>query len=170
MSEKKSPFILAISGRKNSGKTTLITRILPILTESGVKVATIKHDGHEFEADVPGTDTYRHMAAGAYGTAIFSAGKYMVIKKQPSVLPEELMKQFPEADLLLLEGFKYSDYPKIEVVRGANASACVCTDTGLLAMASDLKAEAIHGLSQSVPLLDLNDPQSVAEFIKSRMR
>lgn len=170
MSERKSPYIVAISGRKNSGKTTLITRILPILSDFGLKVATIKHDGHEFEADVPGTDTYRHMAAGACGTAIFSAEKYMVIKKQHSVLPEELMKYFPEADLLLLEGFKYSDYPKIEVLRGANARECVCTEAGMLAVVTDLKAEEIIGAPQSVPILDLNDPQSVAGFIKKHMR
>lgn len=53
----------------NAGKTTLITRLLPVLTDYGLKVATVKHDGHEFEGDVPGTDTYRHMKAGAFGTA-----------------------------------------------------------------------------------------------------
>ena len=55
----------------NAGKTTLITRLLPVLTDYGLKVATVKHDGHEFEGDVPGTDTYRHMKAGAFGTAVF---------------------------------------------------------------------------------------------------
>lgn len=69
--KKKQTQIFAISGVKNSGKTTLITRLLPILSGQGLLVATIKHDGHDFNADVPGTDTYRHFHAGAYGTAIF---------------------------------------------------------------------------------------------------
>ncbi len=51
----------------NAGKTTLITRLLPVLTDYGLKVATVKHDGHEFEGDVPGTDTYRHMSMDMEG-------------------------------------------------------------------------------------------------------
>ena len=62
----KKPQIFAISGVKNSGKTTLITQILPILSGQGLAVATIKHDGHDFDADVPGTDTYRHCKAALY--------------------------------------------------------------------------------------------------------
>lgn len=169
MSEQRKPFILAVSGRKNSGKTTLITRILPVLSEYGLKVATIKHDGHDFDADIPGTDTYRHMEAGAYGTAIFSSEKYMVIKKQSSVLPEHLMEQFPEADLLILEGFKHADYPKIEVLRKANSTECVCTGGHLLGIAADCRPEEITGEHTNVPILNLNDPQEIAEFIKNRI-
>lgn len=68
----KQPFLFAISGVKNSGKTTLITKLIPVFRKYGLRTATIKHDGHDFEADVPGTDTYRHLQAGAYGTAVFS--------------------------------------------------------------------------------------------------
>lgn len=66
----------------NAGKTTLITRLLPVLTDYGLKVATVKHDGHEFEGDVPGTDTYRHMKAGAFGTAVF----YKYAKQEETLL------------------------------------------------------------------------------------
>jgi molybdopterin-guanine dinucleotide biosynthesis protein B len=83
--ETMHPFIFAVSGVKNSGKTTLITRILPLLARQGLRVAVIKHDGHDFAADVPGTDTWRQQQAGAYGTAIFSANKFMVVKQQPGV-------------------------------------------------------------------------------------
>lgn len=58
----------------------MIDKLLPKLTELGYKVATVKHDGHEFNADVEGTDTYKHMQAGAYGTVVFSKGKFMVVK------------------------------------------------------------------------------------------
>ena len=63
--KKNTPFIFAISGYKNSGKTTLITKLIPELKQRGYRVAVIKHDGHDFEADVPGTDSYRHQKAGA---------------------------------------------------------------------------------------------------------
>lgn len=110
------PAILAISGFKNSGKTTLITELLPRLTEYGIKVATVKHDGHEFELDGEGTDTYKHLKAGAMGTAIFSENKYMIIN-QVKVNEKELFRAFDYVDLILLEGFKYSQYPKIELVK-----------------------------------------------------
>ena len=113
--------IFAISGVKNSGKTTLICKLLEIFKEKGLKVAVLKHDGHDFEPDVPGTDTYRQLQAGAYGTAVFSAGKYMLVKQQPQISESELVEFFPEADLILLEGFKYSDYPKIEIIRKGNS-------------------------------------------------
>lgn len=108
----RKPFIYAISGYKNSGKTTLITKLVPLLTEKGYKVAVIKHDGHDFSGDVPGTDTFRQHQAGAYGTAVYSSRHFMVNKKCASVTEKELIPLFPEADIILIEGLKHSDYPK----------------------------------------------------------
>lgn len=108
--------ILAISGFKNAGKTTLMTKLIAALTAEGLKVATVKHDGHEFEADVEGTDTAKHLGAGAMGTAIFSENKYMIVN-QVHTTEMELFTHFEYADLIMLEGFKYSDYPKIELVK-----------------------------------------------------
>lgn len=156
---EKQPFLFAVSGVKNSGKTTLITKLIPILTEYGLRVATIKHDGHEFCADVPGTDTYAHLQAGAYGTAVFSDGKYMVVK-QAQVTEQELARMFPEADLILLEGFKDSDWPKVELVRKGNSERCVC------------RRETVAVLSDFVPegcdpaaVMDLNDVKQAADLI-----
>ena len=118
--------IFAISGVKNSGKTTLICRLLEIFKDKGLKVAVLKHDGHDFVPDVPGTDTYCQLQSGAYGTAVFSAGKYMLVKQQPQISEKELAEFFPEADLILLEGFKYSTYPKIEIIRKGNSAESVC--------------------------------------------
>ena len=105
--------IFAISGYKNSGKTTLIENLIPILTGYGYKVATIKHDAHDFEPDVPGTDTYRHRKAGALGTAIFSGHRWRIERDaKEKISVKELIKAFPDADIVLLEGFKNSEYPK----------------------------------------------------------
>ena len=76
----KEQTVIAISGVKNSGKTTLIQRILPKLTAEGLNVAVIKHDGHTFQADPVDTDTGKYIEAGAYGTAIFDGEKYKIIK------------------------------------------------------------------------------------------
>lgn len=106
------PVIYAISGFKNSGKTTLMCALVAELVRRGYRVATIKHDGHDFELDVPGTDSFRHREAGAYGTAVFSNHRYMVTKTWENCDIQSLFSAFPEADVLLLEGFKDSGYPK----------------------------------------------------------
>lgn len=164
---ERKTYILAVSGVKNSGKTTLITRILPLLTSRGLKVATVKHDGHEFEADVPGTDTYRHLQAGAYGTVVFSDTKYMLVKRQEQVQAEQLIAMFSEADLILLEGFKYSTYPKLELIRSGNSGRSVCSRQYLEALVTDLPAEVVEPQAR-IPVLDLNRPEEVAEFIYER--
>ena len=71
MKTQKKQLILAVSGIKNSGKTTLITALLPALKKRNLNTAVIKHDGHEFEADIPGTDTWKAREAGACGTLFF---------------------------------------------------------------------------------------------------
>lgn len=131
--------IIAISGVKNSGKTTLITNLIPLLKEKGLKVATIKHDGHDFDPDVKGTDTYRHRESGAYGVGIFSKNKWMIIKEEKDIDVRNLIDQFPEADLIILEGFKHSDFPKIEIVRGEISSSPVSNPKTVIAYISDLE-------------------------------
>lgn len=106
------PFVFAVSGYKNTGKTTLITRLVPELTRRGYRVAVIKHDGHDFTPDVPGTDSYRHREAGAYGTAVYSDDLFMVTKTWSHTDVDFLIPMFPEADIILIEGLKNSDYPK----------------------------------------------------------
>ena len=153
------PLVVAVSGVKDSGKTTLIESILPILAEAGLQVAVIKHDGHDFDPDPPGTDTGRFMAAGAVGAAIFDGEKFKVLKRLP-VTADALITQFPEADLILLEGFKYTSWPKLEVVRKGNSEAPVSDPATLLALVTDLPLE-----SPSTPVLSLNDPHGVAHFL-----
>lgn len=162
MEKKKNPAVFAVSGVKNSGKTTLITRLLPFFTVHGWKVATVKHDGHDFEPDVPGTDTYAHRQAGAYGTAIFSDNRFMVVKEMP-VTERELFAAFPEADLILLEGLKNSSYPKLEIVREGNSSQSVCPRNTLVAIATDRADRG--GFPDGVPVVDLNDTAAVAAVI-----
>ena len=168
---EKKPLFYAVSGVKNSGKTTLITKLLPVLIGRGLKVATIKHDGHDFQTDVPGTDTFAHFQAGAYGTVVFSDHKFMVVKKQPEearaeqMTPEQLASWFPEADLILLEGFKDSGYSKVELIRGANSSDCVCRGRNLRAVVTDLAPGAVKGLPEGVPVFGLEDVENIAEFI-----
>ena len=129
--------VVAVSGVKNSGKTMLITQMLPHFNAAGLRVAVIKHDGHSFTADSPGTDTDKHLKAGACGTAIFDSGKFKLVR-QVAVDEGELMGLFPDADLILLEGFKHSAWPKLELVRAGNSKEPVCDPATLLALVTDL--------------------------------
>ena len=112
----KRPAVLAVSGLHNSGKTTLLEKLLPALRSRGLKVGIIKHDGHDFTPDVPGTDSYRLREAGA--VAVFSGSRYL-LTEEFRLNEQDLLALFERHgyDLVLLEGFKDSGWPKIEVVR-----------------------------------------------------
>lgn len=106
----KKPVVYSIAGYKNSGKTTVMEQVIKKLSGQGLRVAAIKHDGHDFEIDREGTDSFRHRRAGAYANAIYSAGKFCVIKTE-EVSVRHLCSFFPEADVILIEGLKNSRYP-----------------------------------------------------------
>lgn len=155
----RRPAVVAVSGVKNSGKTSLIAGMLPHLAAAGLRVAVIKHDGHSFQPDPPGTDTGRCMAAGAPGTAIFDGEKYKIVKRE-QVDENTLIARFPEADLILLEGFKHSAWPKIELVRAGNSDAPVCDPDTLLALVTDLPVPRLN-----VPRIAFGDAAGAAAVI-----
>lgn len=161
MDAVKKPFLAAVSGIKNSGKTTFLEGLVKELIGRGYRIAVIKHDGHEFEPDVPGTDTWRMQKTGAYGTAIFSKGKWMVVKEQPDVDETMLFELFPEADMILLEGFKYSSYPKFEIVRKGNFSESICDPKTLLGMVTDCDIEV-----PGIPVIGLLDWKTAADILE----
>jgi molybdopterin-guanine dinucleotide biosynthesis protein B len=154
------PKIIAISGVKNSGKTTLITKIIPKLINKNLKIATIKHDGHDFINDCENTDSYQHKLAGAYGTAVFSDNKYMIIKETKNCNASVLIKSFPEADLIILEGFKNSNYPKMEVIRSINSVESVCKEDTLIGIVSDLPLYI-----KGIPLFGLEDTDEIVSYL-----
>ena len=155
----KEQTVIAISGVKNSGKTTLIQRILPKLESEGLNVAVIKHDGHSFQADPVDTDTGKYIEAGAYGTAIFDGEKYKIIKCS-TIDEQDLIQLFPEADVILLEGLKYSTWPKIEIIRAGNSAQPVCSSDTLLALVTD-----VPNIQSNVPILDVNEIDGVVKVI-----
>ena len=151
--------ILAVSGVKNSGKTTLLEKLIPALNARGLRTAVIKHDGHGFAADREGTDTCRLLAAGAMGAAIFDGEKFQAVK-YAAVTESDLIALYPEADLILLEGFKWTDYPKIELVRRGNSEAPVCDPAALIALVTDTDARV-----PGVPTFDYSDVDALANHI-----
>lgn len=163
--EMDGPPIIAVSGVKNAGKTTLLERLLPLLAAQGLRVVVIKHDGHDFEPDVPGTDSHRLRAAGAYGAAVYSSARYMLAEEREGVTVPELAAYFPEADLILLEGGKHSYYPKIEVIRAAISTKMVCDPDTLLAVCTDTGI-----VPPGVPALPLDDYTGVCSRIQEYLQ
>ena len=157
--KRRCPLMIAVSGVKNSGKTTFIEGLIPCLLKKGLKTVSIKHDGHEFVPDMPGTDSDRHRKAGAMGTAVFSDNQFMVVK-QGKVTEMELAEYFPEADIILLEGMKDSGYPKFEVVRKGNSEHGVCRRETVLAYVTDLEWDA-----EKITVLGLGEYEKAAEIV-----
>ena len=161
----KNRAIAAISGVKNSGKTTLMEKLIRVLTGRGLQVVAIKHDSHDFTPDVPGTDSWRFGQAGACGYAIYSPWRYQLVRQTQGVCERDFFQAFPEADVILLEGFKDSPYPKIEVVRAGNSTAPVCDPRTLLAVATDLPLSL-----DGIPVLGLDDVEVIADLILEQRR
>jgi molybdopterin-guanine dinucleotide biosynthesis protein B len=158
--EKKEASIIAISGIKNSGKTTLITKIIPELTRRGYKVCTIKHDGHDFSIGDEDTDTFKHLDSGSQGTAIFSKRKFMVINNKKT--DERYIKEyFKDADLIILEGLKNSSYPKIEVMRQGISQKSFTDPKTLIAVVSDFSANI-----EGVPSYGFDDIEDICDLIE----
>ena len=108
--------IFGITGWHNSGKTTLVKNLIPVLEKRGLTVSTVKHAHHNFEVDKPGKDSYEHRLAGAQEVIISSRNRWALIHEQKNQtepgLPELLDKLMP-VDLVLIEGFKKADHSKL---------------------------------------------------------
>lgn len=160
-----SPPILCFAGRSGSGKTTLLVAVIAALRARGYRVASVKHDVHGATIDAEGKDSWRHKEAGAETVVLVAPGRVMSVSdcdEEPSL--EAIGERFaPGADVLLAEGFKRADSPKIEVARsGRSADLLLGPEDGLVAVATDFEVEA------GVPRLDLNAPEAVADFVEAR--
>jgi molybdopterin-guanine dinucleotide biosynthesis protein MobB len=156
-------FIARLSG---TGKTTLVEQVIALLKERGHRVGAIKHDAHKFAIDKPGKDSYRFTAAGADCMLITSSEKLALVKQleQEPQLETLIEDYFDDVDIVIVEGFKNSSVPKIEVHRAGHGDLLYgssdCPYVNIVAVASDQK----HALA--IPLLDLNDAVAVADFVE----
>ena len=166
--DKTKTQIIAVSGLKNSGKTGLIEAIIPLLAKNGIKTAVIKHHGHRFGEEIPdkpGTDTYRFLANGASGTVIYDDELMMCVRRTPAKLPE-LIALFPDADLVIIEGAKSDNYPRIAMLRSGHA--LTSDPVTLLCAVTDPDFDATL-LPAGLPRFDYGDFESVAKFIEEKL-
>jgi molybdopterin-guanine dinucleotide biosynthesis protein B len=155
--------IVSIVGRSNSGKTTLIEKLIPELRRLGYRIATIKHNVHGFDIDHEGKDSWRHKKAGAQVTVIASPGRVAVIEdtERDYEIAELRDRYIRDVDLILLEGFKGNPYPKIEVFRPELHSERLCRkEDNLLAVVTEKPAE------EDVPCFRKEDISDIASLIE----
>ena len=153
--------IVSFVGRSNSGKTTLIERVIPELVRAGYKVATVKHAGHGFDLDTEGKDSWRHKRAGASSVMVLSKGSMaMFADVSDQINVEEVRDRFLDQTyaLIIAEGWKHEGYPKIVIVREQVGDIPVSTE-GLLAVVSDKPVDL------SVPRFGLDDVVGVAALL-----
>lgn len=134
-----TPPIIAFVGRPDGGKTTLLEELIPELTRRGYRVGTIKHHVHEFAFDTPGKDTWRHKQAGAAAVLLASpTGLGLVANTDRDLAPAELAAHyFSAVDIILTEGYKQTDLPKIEIFRSAVHEAPLARDGSWIAYVSE---------------------------------
>ena len=136
----KRPAVFAVSGYSDSGKTFLIERLINEFIAHSYRVAVIKHDGHDRIKDARGTDTERFFKAGADYSLVYSETEYLLHAKERtsvSELIEMLRRKEPPPDILILEGFKASDYPKIWVAEGDPGEEDIPNPDTLICIATD---------------------------------
>ena len=157
--------VVAIVGNSGSGKTGVIEKLIMELRARGYRLAAVKHTGETVDLDVPGKDTWRFSQAGSLTTVICSPSKITVFKSidhDPS-LEETLMSIGEGCDLVLVEGFKKSKAPKIEVYRGTAGKEMVCRESDLSAVISDSK------LPYKIPQFRPDDIKEIADFIEKEI-
>ncbi len=159
--------LVGFAAYSGAGKTTLLIKLLPLLTARGIRVGMIKHAHHSFDIDKPGKDSYRLRRAGASQMLVASTRcEALITDKDEAREPDldQLLSRLDHnaLDLILVEGFKKVSFPKIEVFRGALAKpALFPEDSSVIAVATD----APLTIPTSLPVLNLNDPGAIADFV-----
>ncbi len=156
--------VIGISGWSGSGKTVLITRLIPVLRASGLRIATIKHAHHAFDIDIPGKDSFEHRAAGASEVIVASVRRVAQIEEltgnaEPRLT--DLLRRLSPCDLVLVEGFKHEAHAKLEVFRAANQRPPLHpNDPTIVAIASDRTFPEAR-----LPQVDIDDLLGIADLV-----
>ena len=165
MTKRKAP-VLGFAAYSGTGKTTLLVKLIPLLTERSVRVALIKHAHHDFDIDIPGKDSYELRKAGARQVLIASDTRQALLTEatvtEDPGLDDLLNKlDLSRVDLVLVEGFRHAAFPKIELHRPSLKKNLIFPyDQDVIAVATDKRID-----TRGLPLLDLNRPDDIARFI-----
>lgn len=156
--------VYGIVGWKNSGKTTLVERLVIEITGRGFSVSTVKHAHHTFDVDHEGKDSYRHRSAGAREVLLASRNRWALMhetREEAEPPLSELLKKLSPVDLVLIEGYKRDDHAKVEAHRAETKQGLLADgDTTVKAVATNHPIDALK-----VPTFDLDNVPAIADFI-----
>ena len=153
-----------MTGWKNNGKTTLVTRLVTEIAARGIGVSTVKHAHHGFDLDSPGKDSWRHREAGAYEVMISGGARWALMHElrgeaEPPLA--DLLARLSPVDLVIVEGYKRDSHRKIEVRRAEAARGLIAEgDPSIRALATDSPLESFDR-----PQFDLDDISAIADFV-----
>lgn len=163
MCNQKRPAVVAFIGRSNSGKTTLIEKLLPEITRRGYRVGTLKHTHHDIDLGNKKKDSNRHKNAGATMAVVASPSIVSMVKSWHNPTFMDLLHQFAGMDLVIVEGYKTEDLTKIEVhYSGTHKEPLNLPEQEIVAVASDQPDP------RKVRQFGLDDITSLADFIEAR--
>lgn len=160
--------VFGITGWKNSGKTSLVVKLIENLSYRGFKISTLKHAHHHFDIDKPGTDSYQHRDAGAQEVLIASGNRWALMHEliaEQEATMDSLLSRMAPVDLVIIEGYKLGQHPKLQVIRAANnTDALPESASNLVAVVSDADIDA-EDYGCEGPLFSLDDIDGIADFI-----
>lgn len=153
--------ILSFAAKSGTGKTTYLEKLLPLLKKEHIKLAVLKHDAHGFEMDKPGKDSYRLTQAGADHMILTCQDKTAAIFTHPQEDPELsfLLSKVQGVDLIITEGYKLQDMPKLELLRAGYNEVLHSNQENLLGVICDFPFET------QLPVFPLNEPEALVPFI-----
>ncbi len=160
--------VVGFCGYSGSGKTTLVEKLIPALKMRGLRVSVVKHAHHRFDIDHPGKDSFRHREAGAFEVLIASQNRMALIREfeQPTELTvyQMIAELQASVDWVLVEGFKHSALPKLEVWRASvGKPARYVSDPCIVAIATDSPGQLPE--PTLLPVMDLDDAEALADFL-----
>lgn len=160
--------ILGFSAYSGTGKTTLLSKVLPLLKAQGIRIAVIKHAHHNFDVDHPGKDSHTLRHAGATQMLIASSKRWAHMTETPDNFDDpklsELINQLNQSqlDIILVEGFKNEPFPKIELHRPSLGKPFLHThDENIIAIATDEDIQT----ERNIPSLDINNIKKITDYI-----
>jgi len=154
--------VISMVGKSGVGKTTALVRVIRELKRRGYRVGTVKHDTHGFEMDKPGKDSWRHAEAGSDAVVVSGLRKMALIRKTHGEMAlDDIVELMGDVDLVITEGYKRGNKPKIEVSRKERGTDLLCKPEELICIMAD------YSVDMPVPQYDLEDAAGVVDLLES---